>query len=318
MSLYFLPAEIKAFSTTLLISTVPAFCAGLAEDIGCAVKPKTRLCAAALSGFIAVAEFGLWLPRVDVPVANDLFAFAPFAILFTIFATTGVSHAFNLIDGVHGLASYTAIATAFGLGFVSMQADLPQIGIAALFLVGGIVGFMLVNYPKGLIFLGDAGAYTIGHALAWCAVVVLAINTEVSAWAMVLIFFWPVADTCFAIVRRSVSGRRTDQPDRLHHHQLALRVIELRVLGRQAREYTNPLTTAVLAPFIALPVVAGVLLWNRPLAAFLILVVFAAMFVGAYSLGFRVARRRHTRTLTCYTRSAGRPKRPRVASPEAI
>jgi len=146
------------------------------------------------------------------------------------------------------------------------------------------------NYPFGKIFLGDAGAYSIGHFLSWCGIILVARSAEVSTWAIFLVFFWPVADTFLAIWRRARHGRRADQPDRLHYHQLVMRALEITRLGRDRRHVANPLVLPILLPFILAPIVTGVALWNRPLEAFLACLVFGALFAGSYSLGLRLAR----------------------------
>ncbi|MBV0913461.1 glycosyltransferase [Rhodobacteraceae bacterium ASV31] len=288
----FLDPAVQAVSVRLALSAFPVIVAGLAEDLGHDVSPRRRLLAAGISGLVAAFLFGLWLPKVDVPVGDALFAFAPFAILFTVFCTSGVSHAFNLIDGMHGLAAGTAIIGAVGLSAVAVQSGQPDIAASVLVIAAATLGFLAINYPFGLVFLGDAGAYSIGHVLAWVSILILARDLDATAWAMVLVLFWPVADTCFAMYRRWKNSQRADQPDRLHHHQVVLRMLEIRVIGRDRRHLANPVATLVLLPFIAMPTLAGVLLWNNPAWAFAALVVFAALFVVSYRLVIGLAQRR--------------------------
>jgi len=88
---------------------------------------------------------------------------------------------------------------------------------------------------------------------------------DLSTWAVLLVFFWPIADTFFAIYRRRRAGRPTDMPDRLHYHQLVMRALEITLIGRNRRNVANPLATLVILPLASAPVIAGVLLWNKPL-----------------------------------------------------
>ena len=82
---------------------------------------------------------------------------------------------------------------------------------------------------------------------------------EINAFAILLIFFWPVADTGLAIWRRWKLGNPAGHPDRLHFHQLAMRFLEIRFFGRARRHLVNPLSTVVLVPLISAPQVLGVL-----------------------------------------------------------
>lgn len=308
--LFATPDPLRFQMTLFAVSLFPVFVAGLAEDLGFDVKPSTRLLAAVISSFVAIAFLQMWVPRFDIPGLDVLIAIAPIGIVFTAIATAGVSNAFNLIDGVNGLSALTGVAVTLGLSFIARQAGDPQLAQAILYILPALLGFLVFNYPFGKIFLGDAGAYILGHVLAWLAVILMVRVETVSPWAIILVFFWPISDTVFAIYRRKRSGRPTDQPDRLHFHQLVMRAIELCGIGRDSRQVSNPLTTFVLLPFLSAPVVAGVVLWNKPgLAAFAV-GVFATFMLASYVLGVRIARRRPQFLRTLLLRFRILPDRP--------
>lgn len=299
------PPDMRAVYLGMLLSLTPVFLAGLAEDFGYNIRPRYRLLAAALSSGVAIAVFGVWVARSDVPGLDLLFAVAPFAILFTVFATAGVSNAFNLIDGMNGLSSGAAIMTALGLGAMAMKTGEADVAYLSTALVAGIAGFFLFNFPFGKIFLGDAGAYSIGHVLAWTSILLMARNADLSTFAVLLVFFWPIADTVFAIVRRASAGQPTDQPDRLHYHQFVMRALEIMVLGRGRRHIANPLTSLILWPLAALPILCGVLFWNNAVVALALLVLFGAGFVISYRMGMGYART-HPRQSALLSQPVGR------------
>lgn len=128
--------------------------------------------------------------------------------------------------------------------------------------------------------------------LTWTGLVILHFEPATSTWALFLLFFWPLADTLFAIFRRLSNGVRLDTADRLHFHQLVLRGLEIFFLGRNMRRTANPLATSVLLPLISMPVITGVYLWDNSAAAFLALVFFGLLFVLSYRLGLISARSR--------------------------
>ena len=111
-------------------------------------------------------------------------------------------NAFNLIDGLNGLSSYVTISVAFSLSIISFQAGNTQISIFLVLIVASVLGFMALNFPMAKIFLGDGGAYALGHLLVWSAIILINSASEASAFAILLVFFWPVADTGLAIWRR--------------------------------------------------------------------------------------------------------------------
>jgi UDP-GlcNAc:undecaprenyl-phosphate GlcNAc-1-phosphate transferase len=162
--------------------------------------------------------------------------------------------------------------------------------------MGALGGFLFINYPFGKVFLGDAGAYSVGFILAGLAVALMHFAPDVSPAAVLLIFFWPVADTMLAIYRRRVRGREPDKPDRLHFHQLTMRALEISLVGRGRRALANPLATAIIMPMAALPMLAGVALSRSNAPAFAALLVFAVLFFVSYELVIRWARRRPNRS----------------------
>ena len=122
--------------------------------------------------------------------------------MFTIFATVGVVNAFNLIDGLNGLSSYVTISIACSLSIISFRVSEVQFAVFLVLLIAAVLGFLILNFPFGKIFLGDGGAYALGHLLVWSAILLINRAPEISPFAILLIFFWPVADTGLAIWRR--------------------------------------------------------------------------------------------------------------------
>lgn len=288
VSLFFAPPAVMDNYGPFVISLAPVFVAGLADDLGYDVRPRWRLLAAALSSVIAITLLQMWIPRVDVPIVDEIIAFAPVGILLTVFATSGVCNAFNLLDGLNGLSAGTGVLVAVGLASIAYAGGEPGFGQLTILLIAALAGFLAFNFPFGKLFLGDAGAYSLGHILAWFAILLVDRIDGVTTWAVALVFFWPIADTLFAIYRRTRVGRRFDQPDRLHYHQFVMRALEIVWLGRQRRHVANPMATLLMMPLIAMPIITGVQFWNQPLQSLIGVVIFSFLFVGSYMLGIRL------------------------------
>ena len=264
----------------LIISIL--FFVGLAEDFGFRMSPRLRMLAVISSSLLTIWLFGVWLPRTGIPVLDPLMEYSAVGIPLTILVTAGISNGFNLIDGVNGLASLTAIVTALALSQIAEISGYSTMVHLPMFVAAGVFGFFLINYPFGLIFLGDAGAYTIGFVLSWFGIAVLVNAPEVSPWAILLTFFWPAADTSLAIYRRLRRSADISAPDRLHVHQMMMRGLEICVLGQNRRQISNPLTTLVLAPFVIAPPIVGILLWNQNWNAFLAVLFFGSLLFVTY------------------------------------
>lgn len=274
----------------LIFSALPVFLIGLAEDLGYDMSPKLRLIASCISSIFAVIVFNVWLSKLGVLGLDALLLFSPLAIIFTIFACVGVVNAFNLIDGLNGLSSYVSISVATSLSIIAYQVGNLQFAIFLILLNSAILGFFVLNFPFGKIFLGDGGAYTLGHLLVWCSILIVNQSEETSPFAILLIFFWPVADTGLAIWRRWKLGNPTDRPDRLHFHQLVMRFLEIRFFGRRRRHIVNPISTVILIPLISTPQILGVMYWDNLRATILWTCIMTLIFMATYFLGLRAAR----------------------------
>ncbi|MBC7700870.1 glycosyltransferase [Aquabacterium sp.] len=231
----------------LLLCSLPAFLAGLIEDLTKRVGVRTRLYASFASAALAIWSLNAELTRLDTPGLNYLITFAPVAVLFTCFAVGGLTNAVNIIDGINGLAAGSVILMMSGLGVLAwlhhdiFVFELCMLGIAAL------AGFIVLNFPGGKIFLGDGGAYLAGFWLAECAVLLLARNPEVSTWAVLLMCLYPVWETIFSMMRRRISRADSRQPDQVHlHHVLMNRLKSTPKNGLPASHKEHALTSLLI------------------------------------------------------------------------
>jgi UDP-GlcNAc:undecaprenyl-phosphate/decaprenyl-phosphate GlcNAc-1-phosphate transferase len=305
LSVIFAPISITNQYAFFMLATTLIFIVGLLEDLGFGVSPRKRLLAAICSSLLAIGLLGAWLPRTDIPGLDAVIHYWFIGIPLTLLVTTGIVNGFNLIDGMNGLASMTAIVAAVAIGLIADQAGYIVMVHLALMLAAGVFGFFLVNYPFGRIFLGDSGAYTLGFVLSWFGIAILLNAPDASPSAIILVIFWPVADTLLAIYRRARRQSDIMVPDKLHMHQMVMRALEICIVGRRKRRMTNPLSTLVLAPFIIAPPVFGVMFWDQTVLAFAAVLVFAGAFFASYSIAPMVIRR--------FRRRAG-PRQPEIDS----
>ena len=283
VSVFFAPDAIAGPYAYLILATLILFLAGIFEDLGFGVSPRDRLIATAVASLAVMFFFELWLPRVEIPGLDMVMWHWAIGIPVTLLITAGVANAFNMVDGVNGLSSLSAMTAALTLAYIAQKSGYADIVPLAIMLASIVLGFFLLNYPFGLIFLGDGGAYVLGFILSWLGIFIIANASDVSPWAIVLTMFWPIADMVLSIYRRSKRKKATTAPDRLHAHQMVMRTLEIHFLGRGRRGLANPLTTLILAPFVIAPALTGVLFWDQPRAAFLAVVFFGVVFVLSYT-----------------------------------
>ena len=230
----------------LILAGIPAFAFGLLEDITKRVSVRTRLLATMGCGVLGWAITGHSITGANMPGLDWLLGFSIFSVLFTAFAVGGVANAINIIDGFNGLAGGTVLILLVALGVISWQLGDVDLARLCLILGAAVLGFLAVNWPLGKIFLGDGGAYFVGFALAWVAVLILQRHTEVSAWAPMLVCGYPILEVLFSILRRRRRNLSPGDPDRLHLHSLVKRRLVRRLMPRASNLARNSATGAVM------------------------------------------------------------------------
>jgi UDP-GlcNAc:undecaprenyl-phosphate GlcNAc-1-phosphate transferase len=275
-----------------VFSLIPIFVIGTAEDLGFSMSPIRRLTAICAASALMIVFYDCWIPSVGIPYVDTLISFAPVGIIFTIFAAAGATNAFNLIDGLNGLAAFTAMSVSISLSIVATQANHSDLSILCLAIVPIVGAFFVLNFPFGKIFLGDGGAYLLGHTLVWVSICLMDFDRSISPFAILLIFFWPVADTLLAIWRRKTLGKPRHKPDRLHFHQLMMRFLEIRRFGRSQRQITNPLATVLLMPLIVTPQILGIIFAKDAPMATISVVAMSMLYIATYLVGISIAKKR--------------------------
>jgi UDP-N-acetylmuramyl pentapeptide phosphotransferase/UDP-N-acetylglucosamine-1-phosphate transferase len=279
--------DVGSFGLLLIGSSLPAFAAGLCEDLTKKVGVRIRLLATVGAAGIAGSLLNAWLSSVQILGIDNLMLTYPFfAILITCFAVAGVSNAFNIIDGYNGLSSMVALIILLGISYVAFQVNDYPIMIAAFAMVGALLGFGFLNYPRGLIFLGDGGAYFIGFWIAELSVLLTSRHSEVSKWFPLLLCFYPIFETIFSIYRRVVlKGVHPGMPDATHLHQLIFkRLVRWSVGSDSAKNVIqrNSLTSPYLWVLSLIAVIPAVLFWQHHMLLKLFCVFFALVYLWLY------------------------------------
>ena len=240
-----------------------------------------------VSAVLAGYFLGGWLTSVQLlGIDNLMLAYPVVAIVITSFAVAGVANAFNIIDGYNGLASMVAVIILAGIAYVAFQVGDHFIMVSSLAAIGALMGFVVWNYPRGLIFLGDGGAYLVGFWIAELSVLLTARHPEVSKWFPMLLCMYPIFETIFTIYRRLILKRvHPGLPDASHLHQL----IYKRLVrwsgggaGKQVRFQRNALTSPYLWLLCLLAVIPAMLFWRYHLILKLFCLIFALSYIWIY------------------------------------
>lgn len=255
---------------------------GVYEDVSQRVPVRWRLLLSMLAGVVAVVALGAQVPRLGLLGVDDALAYWPvLGMALAVVAVAGLPHAFNLIDGYNGLAGSVAVLIALALAHVSIQVGDRQLAALSLCLVASTLGFLVWNYPSGLVFAGDGGAYLWGGIIAVISILLVQRHPEVSPWFAMLLLLYPVWETVFSSYRRWARGRSAGAADALHLHQLVYRRLVRAILHPDeaaALLARNNRTAPYLVSLATFSIVPAVLFWQSTA----VLVAFCLLFVVGY------------------------------------
>jgi UDP-N-acetylmuramyl pentapeptide phosphotransferase/UDP-N-acetylglucosamine-1-phosphate transferase len=266
----------------VVASALPAFFAGLAEDLTKSVSPTQRLAATATSGWLAFYLTGHHLTTIGIPQLDIVLSVVWISVLFSAFAVAGIANAYNIIDGFNGLAGITAFTSFIAIGCVSQSVGDQELATISWIFAAATLGFIVLNWPLGRVFLGDGGAYALGFAIGWLSIMLVERNHTVSPFACLLICIYPIIEVIFSIYRRLLRKKETTSPDRLHIHSLfGRRFINRRFMNLSATN-KNSMTGLVMS-LISIPAAVAVqFVFDSTLLCMLLSLLFLIFYLIAY------------------------------------
>jgi UDP-GlcNAc:undecaprenyl-phosphate/decaprenyl-phosphate GlcNAc-1-phosphate transferase len=208
------------------ICAIPTFLIGFTEDISKKIGVRTRLLFTSMSAIMFIQMLGAHIIKVDFAPLDSMLSLKLVSIIFTVLTITGLANAYNIVDGFHGLAAGINLLSQLCIAYIAYLVGDHTILELSLLMIASLIGFFILNYPFGLIFLGDGGAYLIGFWNASLCVLLTYRHSEISPWLPLVINAYPIVETLFSIYRRSILKKSSPgTADGLHLHSLIYRRI---------------------------------------------------------------------------------------------
>ena len=230
-------SENSRTASILAFCFVSLFVLGLWDDLK-PLSPEVKFGVQLLLATI-IYFAGFKISNITNPLGAGILDVGIIDFPLTIIWIVGITNAFNLIDGLDGLASGVAVIASISIFMVSIMADQILTAVIALILAGSLIGFLRFNFNPAKIFLGDSGSLLLGFSLALLSIHSTAkITTGFALIFPILVLVLPITDTLVSMARRllgSYLGRNPDGnprsilrrlygmfvPDKSHiHHRL--------------------------------------------------------------------------------------------------
>jgi UDP-GlcNAc:undecaprenyl-phosphate/decaprenyl-phosphate GlcNAc-1-phosphate transferase len=250
------------------------FLLGLYDDFY-PVKPYVKFAVQAVAATILfIGGFGVYGLPLLFGANTPTWLALPLTILWVLWIT----NAFNLLDGIDGLAAGSALFSTLTVFVVSLVSGSFLVSAFTLALAGAILGFLRFNFNPATIFLGDCGSLFIGFMLSALALAGAQKTPTIVAVAIPVVSFGlPVLETMLSVIRRFLSGQPLFAADREHiHHKLLDRGF-----SQQQVVFILYVVSAVcglLSMFLLYP--------SGPMIAIVLFVIGAGIWVGVQHLGY--------------------------------
>ena len=298
--------------STLALGLI-AFSFGLMEDLTKKVPVALRLWATMVPGVVGYFLTGYTLNQFGYGWLDLILQWPIVSIAFTAFAICGVTHAMNMIDGFNGLAGWTSVWILLGITTIALSVGDVPLAMTATLIVAAVLGFLVINWPWGKLFLGDGGAYFLGVSIAWLCVMLVSRNPQVSPFACLVLCSYPITEVLYSIARRTASRMSSGRPDRLHLHQLIAITLIYPRLASLKLVYKNSVTGFAVS-CLSIPAVILAITYSQEQAA--LVWIFGAVVLGYIAL-YRVVKGRMNAKSSTHSDSAS-PGHDHTAVPQGI
>lgn len=173
------------------------------------LAPSGKLAGQTLAALVVVAsgvKIGFLPEVIGVPL--------------TLFWLVGISNAFNLLDGMDGLAAGVSAIVSMFFVIHFLRHSAPQSALLAVVLAGSCLGFLKYNFHKAAIFMGDTGSLFLGFMLGLLGVLSSAHSSSLMELSMPLVLLGlPIMDTSLAVIRRLIQRKPLFEADSDHFYE---------------------------------------------------------------------------------------------------
>lgn len=226
------PLQTFSLLQYILAAFVLIFLLGVIDDLT-PISPVKKVL-----GQLLVAVILVWKADVQISSFYGVFGIEtlpePARLILSVGIIVGIINAFNLIDGIDGLAGSIGLLASSLFGAWFFLTDQLALAVMAIAMSGAILAFLKYNFTPALIFMGDTGSLLIGTVCAILAVEFIEMNHHIPAdnpyvlggapAIAVAVLILPLYDTLSAFSRRIAQGNSPFTPDKTHLHHQVLRL----------------------------------------------------------------------------------------------
>ncbi len=208
------------FTVTLLL-----FFLGFLDDLKIKINPNIRLFLMLIILIICINTFSIQINKSGLDFLNQWLQNNIFQTCFVLLCFLFVINGSNLIDGFNGLLAIHFLLITFiliGVNYLNQNENMIIILSSQIIIV---FTFLIFNFPKAKIFLGDSGSYLLGSLIVLNVIKTHQLNSEISPFFYASILFYLFYEVFFSFTRKAVKKKSPLYPDKLHLHMLVYKFL---------------------------------------------------------------------------------------------
>jgi len=228
------------------------FFVGYLDDLKIRISPNIRLFLMIIFLITLINILSIQIDNVDLIFLNTWLENKIFSNIFVLLCFLFIINGANLIDGFNGLLTINLIIINSVLLFFNLNNNQLEFSI---FLIGQIIiliSFLLFNFPKAKIFLGDSGSYLFGSLVALNIVFTNNLNSSISSFFFCILLFYLFFEVFFSFVRKVYQNKSPVLPDNRHLHMLCYKKVH-KIFGTNKSNYINSVIINIFFSALVLP-----------------------------------------------------------------
>ena len=235
-----------------LFLSITLFLLGFSEDIKFKISPNYRLVLMIVILLLFIIFFSINIRSVDLIFLNTWMTNSIFATFFILLCFLFIINGANLIDGFNGLLAIHLLTINIVLLFLNLNNSNGHLIIIITAQIVVLLSFLLFNFPKAKMFLGDGGSYLFGGLVALNIIQTNNLNLQISSFFFCILLFYLFFEVFFSFFRKLYLRRSPLKPDRDHMHMLLYNYLEKSQKFKDCN-YLNSLTINLVYLGLILP-----------------------------------------------------------------
>ena len=228
------------------------FLVGFLDDIKMKISPFRRLFLMIfflifLINLTSIKIFNIDIPFITTFLQNDIFS-SIFVLLCFLFIINGA----NLIDGFNGLLAINLIIINTILVYINITNGNKEFYVFIIAQIIILLSFLLFNFPRAKIFLGDSGSYLMGSLVALNAITTNNLNANYSSFFFCILLFYLFFEVFFSFLRKIIQKKSPIHPDNKHLHMLIFVKVSA-IFGKEKGNFINSVIINLVYLALVLP-----------------------------------------------------------------